>query len=211
MTAAKRTVAEAWAAVMADVQAVGKTGHNSSQNYNFRGIDGVIDAVGPAMRTHGVFVIPSVREANYRDVEVGKNRTLMREVTVKVKYVIIGPAGDPLVVPEIPEFGDVVGESMDSGDKGTAKAMSVAYRIFLLQALSIPTHSGDPDESSYERATAAVSWNKNVAKQHLVAKLGKDEAARAWTHLELDQIEEWSEQLADSYVAAWQADSGEAA
>ena len=141
-------VHEALAAVMADVQAIGKEGHNSSQNYAFRGIDGVMNAVGPALRTHGVVIVPNVEDTNYRDVEVGKNRTLMREVTVRVRYTVHGPEGDTLE-------GVVCGESMDSGDKGTAKAFSVAYRTFLLQALTIPTHQPDPDEHSYERSEAA--------------------------------------------------------
>ncbi|STD70275.1 ERF family protein [Corynebacterium renale] len=41
----------ALARVMADVKAVGKSGYNSHQNYNFRGIDGVMNGVGPALRT----------------------------------------------------------------------------------------------------------------------------------------------------------------
>ena len=48
----------------------------------------------------------------------------------------------------------VPGESMDAGDKGTPKAMSVALRIALLQALCIPTDEPDPDTHSYERAAA---------------------------------------------------------
>lgn len=141
------TVVQALASVMAEVQSVGKDGKNTQQGYNFRGIDGVVNAVGPALRKHGVVIIPTLLESNYRDIEVGKNRTLMREVTVTVRYTIHGPAGDTLE-------GTVVGESMDSGDKGTAKAFSVAYRTFLLQALTIPTHQPDPDEQTYERSEA---------------------------------------------------------
>ena len=173
------TVVQALAAVMADVQAVGKEGHNSSQNYAFRGIDGVMNAVGPALRRHGVIVIPTVLDSNYRDVEVGKNRTLMREVTVTVRYTIHGPAGDTLE-------GVVVGESMDSGDKGTAKAFSVAYRTFLLQALTIPTHQPDPDEHSFERSEAVVedpaAPGLRTALQGAIDKLDDDEKAalKAW-------------------------------
>lgn len=147
------TVHEAWSRVMAAVQSVGKTGHNKQQDYSFRGIDAVLNAAGPAMREHGVVVIPSLLDAQYRDIEVGKNRTTMREVTVRVRYTIFGPAGDMLVHESDPDFGVVPGESMDSGDKGTAKAMSVAYRTFLIQALTIPTHDPDPDEKTYERAS----------------------------------------------------------
>ena len=141
-------VVQAFAAVMDDVRKVTKDGRNTAQNFNFRGIDGVMNAVGPALRKHGVVIVPKVLHTNYRDIEVGKNRTLMREVTVEVGYTIHGPNGDTIE-------GSAPGESMDSGDKGTAKAMSVAYRTFLLQALTIPTDEPDPDEHSYERAPAA--------------------------------------------------------
>jgi hypothetical protein len=40
---------------------------------------------------------------------------------------------------------------MDWGDKGTPKAMSVAFRTFLLQALTIPTDEAEPDAQVYER------------------------------------------------------------
>lgn len=139
-----------WARVMEKVQAVGKTGRNTSQNYSFRGIDAVVNAVGPALREFGVTVVPHEAVCHYRDVEVGKNRTLMREVTVRVTYRVYGPGGDWF-------DGEAWGESMDSGDKGTPKAFSVAYRTFLLQALTIPTDEPEPDASSYERASSAVA------------------------------------------------------
>jgi hypothetical protein len=194
------TVYQAWSAVMADVQAVGKTGRNKQQNYNFRGVDAVVNAAGPAMREHGVIVGPTVKETHYRDITVGQNHTAMREVTVKVRYSVIGPAGDVLTVPDEPEFGVVCGESMDSGDKGTAKAMSVAYRIFLLQALCIPTDEPDPDEHSYERAApppAPVLPEGHVwvsdAKSSVMAVVQGDKraAGRAWkaAGLPLDGIE----------------------
>jgi len=47
-----------------------------------------------------------------------------------------------------------VAESMDSGDKATAKAMSVAFRTALLQTLCLPTDESDPDADSYVRSAA---------------------------------------------------------
>lgn len=139
------TVTQALLAVMEEVRAVGKDGHNQQQNYPFRGIDGVVNAVGPALRKHGVLVVPELEAASYRDCLVGQKQTPQRECTVKVNYTFYGPAGDHITA-------SVPGEALDSGDKSTAKAMSVAYRICLLQALTIPTHEADPDESSPERA-----------------------------------------------------------
>ena len=55
--------------------------------------------------------------------------------------------------------GPVIGEGMDSGDKSSAKAMSVAYRIALIQLLAIPTGDRDPDHDVYERAAGATPAN----------------------------------------------------
>ena len=142
----KPTIIEALLAVMADVQAVGKNDFNNQQRYAFRGIDAVINTVGPAFRRHGVIAVPVSTESRYRDVQTSTGKP-SRECTVTVTYRFFGPGGDHIdaVVP---------GESLDVGDKGTPKAMSVALRIALLQALCIPTDEPDPDAHSYERAAA---------------------------------------------------------
>ena len=65
------------------------------------------------------------------------------------------------------------GESMDFGDKGAPKAMSVAYRIALLQTLCIPTDDPDPDSQSYEREherPAPEATAEQVAKYDELAK-----------------------------------------
>jgi len=131
-------------AAMEEVQAVRKEGFNDQQRYNFRGIDQVVNAVGPIFRKHKIIPVPHDCTAKYRDVLTSKGNP-SREVTVAATYRFYGPAGDFIeaIVP---------GESMDSGDKGTPKAMSVAYRIVLLQMLCIPTDEADPDSQSYERA-----------------------------------------------------------
>ena len=138
-------VQQALAAVMADVQSVGKTEKNQQQGFSFRGIDAVLNAVGPALRKHGVVVMPTVLEHTYGSVEVGRNRTPMAHVTVKVTYTFYGPDSTALAA-------TVIGEAMDSGDKAVAKAMSVAFRIALLQALALPTDEPDPDADTYERS-----------------------------------------------------------
>ena len=150
VSARDHDVITCWAAVMAEVQSVGKDGTNTQQGYRFRGIDGVMNAVGPALRKHGVVIVPTVEESNYREVEVGAKRTLQRECTVRVKYTVYGPNGGCF-------SGTVYGEALDSGDKATAKAHSVAYRTFLLQALTIPTDDPDPDQHSVERSTRATA------------------------------------------------------
>lgn len=140
-------IAQAMSAIMSEVGAIAKKDKNTAQGFNFRGIDSVVNAVSPALQKHGVIVVPTVQDYEYATVEVGKNRTAMGHVRVKVTYTFIGAQGDEIKA-------TVVGEAMDSGDKATAKAMSVAFRTALLQALSLPTDEIDPDATSYERSGA---------------------------------------------------------
>jgi hypothetical protein len=181
-TTTKPTVFEALAAVMAEVQAVGKGDHNKQQGYNFRGIDATINAVGPAFRKHGIIAVPHASEARYRDVQTSTGKP-SRECTVRVTYRFYGPAGD-FIDAEVP------GESMDFGDKGAPKAMSVAYRIALLQALCIPTDEPEPDSYSYERSApppppqAETDWAWASAFENKVnASSSQQELSERWTEL----------------------------
>lgn len=137
------TVHQALTKVMGDVQAVRKDSKNQAQKFNFRGIDAVMNAVGPALRKHGVTILPEDVEV-HRSNGTTANGKQTAEVVIKATYRIYGPSGDSI-------HGKVAAEAMDFGDKAVAKAMSVAYRTFLLQALTIPTDEPDPDGESFER------------------------------------------------------------
>lgn len=130
--------------VMQDVGAVRKNDKNTHQNFKFRGIDAVVNAVYPAFVKHGLVCIPSVLEHEYETVTIGGKGTQMGRVSMLVSYRIVAPDGSSV-------NGEVRAEAMDSGDKATAKCMSVAYRTFLLQTLCLPTDEPDPDADSYER------------------------------------------------------------
>jgi hypothetical protein len=147
MENSKLSIAQALNEVMKAVGGIAKKDRNQAQGFNFRGIDSVVNAVSPQLQKFGVVVVPSVEDYSYDTVEIGRNRTAMGHVKVKVTYTFIGASGDAIKT-------TVVGEAMDSGDKATAKAMSVAFRTALLQALCLPTDEPDPDATSYERSSA---------------------------------------------------------
>jgi hypothetical protein len=128
--------------VMNDVQGVSKKDKNLAQGFNFRGIDAVVNAVGPAFRKHGGFLVPKVINKT-ASILPTKNGGSMNAVALEVEFAIYGSEGEPIT-------GLVASEAFDSGDKATAKAMSVALRTFLLQALLLPTDEADPDSQSYE-------------------------------------------------------------
>lgn len=148
-------VQEAIVAVMADVREIGKGDKNDFHNFMFRGIDRVLNHVGPALRRHGLVVTPELRALESRDITTSKGKK-EREVTVTVAYHFRGPEGDVLDPPVV-----VPGEASDSGDKAVAKAMSVAQRTCYIQAFNIPTGEIDPDRHTVVRAVDPLVRVKN--------------------------------------------------
>ena len=157
-------------AVMNDVQGVGKHDRNSQAGFNFRGIDAVTNAVGPALRKHGVIVAPEVLDYQYGTVVVGQKRTEMGHARLLIAFTWYGPEGDSI-------RSVAAGEAFDSGDKATAKAHSVAFRTAMLQTLCLPTDEPDPDQTSYERSDAPPPDPLTQAKAnvwHLAQAKGLD-------------------------------------
>lgn len=142
MTESNESARQVILAVMKEVQAVSKSNVNQQQGFKFRGIDAVVNAVGPALRKHEGFIVPQVDTVNYSSAQTARGG-LMNICRVSVTYSVYGPDGTAV-------SGTVFAEAFDAGDKATAKAMSVAYRTFLLQVLCLPTDEPDPDEFTYE-------------------------------------------------------------
>lgn len=154
-----KSVHAAWADVMSELIAISKGEKYEGQGggFMFRGIDRVMNAVGPVLRENRVIVIPcavSLESERYTT----KGGTGMRNVTVQMQYTVTGPDGDSFV-------GSAYGEAADSGDKATSKAESVAYRTFLLQALTIPTHDPEPDMNVHERDYSEPTGNGRPRQQ----------------------------------------------
>jgi hypothetical protein len=92
----------------------------------------------------GGVVVPRLVEKLY-ERGVTKSGTSTIEVFLTVEFAWYGTDGGE------PICGTVAAEAMDMSDKSTAKAMSVAFRTFLLQTLMLPTDEKDPDADFIER------------------------------------------------------------
>jgi hypothetical protein len=144
---------ESMALVMADVDHVAKRDRNEAQKFLFRGVDAVVNAVGPVLRKHKVIVIPSVESVEYASI-VSRNGGSLTSCRLVATYTF--HAEDGTSIPS-----RVAAEAFDSGDKATPKAMSVAFRTALLQALTLPTDDPDPDGQTFQ--TAAPSPKASAA------------------------------------------------
>lgn len=129
----------------AEIGTVGKGDRYKSPqtNYDYRGIERVLNAVSPITRRHGIVIMPSIVDVSYRDIARASGGR-MQECTVTMQYRFIGPMGDHL-------DAVVVGEALDTADKAAAKAQSVAWRVCLIQAFQIATADPDPESVRLER------------------------------------------------------------
>ena len=130
-------------AVQNDLCAEGitKARKNQAQNYNFRGIDDVYNALSPLLAKHGLCILPRII-ARTCDERQTKSGGAMFYVTVEAEFDFVAASdGSTHVV-------RTFGEAMDSADKATNKAMSAAYKYAAFQAFAIPTE-GDNDADAH--------------------------------------------------------------
>lgn len=155
--------------VSKEVGAVKKDQRNQQQGFSFRGIDQVVNSTHTAFSSRGIVALPHVQDVTYDEFSTSRgNRQAW--VKVLVDYVFHGPDGDSVTA-------RVAAEAADSADKGTSKAMSVAYRTALLQVLHLPTDDPDPDSEYVERGAAPAACAGAGELAAAIAAKGLDMAA----------------------------------
>lgn len=152
----KKTVYERWSAVMNDLRELQKSDRNDFHKFMFRGIDSVMNATGSPFRKHGVMVVPTPVQM-WTDTASSNGGKLTQIIRVQMKYTVYGVDGDSFE-------GGAFGEANDLADKATAKAQSVAFRTFLLQSLTLPTHDTDPDNEGeqLEQSKGKPTWAVHI-------------------------------------------------
>ena len=157
--AAPEIAASVYEKIAAVQSALAKTGisksrKNQQQNYQFRGIDDVYDALAPLLAEHGLCIIPRMvnREVIERQT---RNGGALFYVTVEAEFDFVS-ANDGSA-----HTARTFGEAMDSGDKATNKAMSAAYKYAALMTFAIPTE-GDNDADATTHDVAPRSSAKEA-------------------------------------------------
>lgn len=147
--------------VQADLcdEGIAKLSRNSSQGYNFRGIDDVYNALSPLLAKHGLCILPRMISRTCDEVPT-KSGGSMRYVVVEAEFDFV--SSEDGSTHTVKTFG----EAMDSGDKATNKAMSAAYKYAAFQAFSIPTEGNeDADAASPEPAARSSRPAQAPAKK----------------------------------------------
>lgn len=129
---------ESISAIIADCPAIGKDSRNSQQNFMYRGVDAVMNVFQPLFAKHKVFVVPEVIESHREERQTARGGNLIYTV-LKMRYTFYAEDGTSV-------SAVVQGEGMDSADKSSNKAMSVAFKYACFQVFCIPTEEmKDPD------------------------------------------------------------------
>lgn len=126
---------------------ISKSSRNQQQGFMFRGIDAVYNALSPLLAKHKLLILPRCvsRESTERTTKAGG---VLFYVVVLAEFDFVSAVdGSKHTV-------SMFGEAMDSGDKATNKAMSIAYKYAAFQAFCIPTEETavDPDGEVHQVA-----------------------------------------------------------
>lgn len=159
------SIFESISKVMGEIGAVGKNTKNQQQGFMYRGIDAVMNAINPALVKHKVFVVPEVLEQTREERTNAKGTTLIYSI-IKVKYTFYAEDGTSV-------SATVIGEGMDTGDKATNKAMSIAFKYACFQVFCIPTEEMvDPDAECHEVKAKTIDAIKAKAIEDKAEELG---------------------------------------
>ena len=155
--------------VQADLASIGitKFRENSQQNYMFRGIDDIYNAVSGILAKNKLCIIPRV-VSRVSEARQSRSGGTLFYVTVEVHYDFVS-ASDGSSCTAV-----FYGEAMDSADKATNKAMSAAYKYMMIQTFCIPTEGdNDADARTHEPGPALASHQQVTEINAMLQALGK--------------------------------------
>ena len=153
---------------MRQLGAIGKDSYNQQQKFMYRGVDAVMNALNPVLTANHVFCVPEVLEQHREERQTRNGGNLIYSI-LKMCYTLYAEDGSSV-------SATVIGEGMDSADKSSNKAMSVAYKYAMFQIFSIPTEEmADPDADTPPESTPKIDNKaaRNNAWTALATALGK--------------------------------------
>ena len=130
-------------AIMRDAPVISKDSKNTTQGFMFRGVDAVYNRLHELLAKHGVYTTSEIIGDVHEERHTKSGGALIYRL-YKIRYTFHAEDGSSVST-------EVAGEAMDSGDKASIKAFSVAHKYAFFQCFTIPTAEMiDPDSESHE-------------------------------------------------------------
>ena len=123
-----------------EVGAIKKRKLNNQQGFLYRGVDDAMNELHGVFARCGLFCVPEVLEQTREERQTARGVNLIYSI-LKVRFTFYSVDGSSI-------SSTVIGEGMDSGDKASNKALSVAFKYAVFQAFCIPTEAVDPDATT---------------------------------------------------------------
>ena len=166
---------KALATVNKSIKAIGKDRTNQQQGFKFRGIDDVMNELHSLFAANEIIILQTVNEVTVTE-RTNQRGTALFYVRINVTYHFTHSDGSHADI-------TVYGEAMDSGDKATTKAMSIALKYALLQMFLIPTEEDkDPDAVAHEVKAKLPDTNMETSPEFTEA-MTKVETCDTTDHL----------------------------
>lgn len=129
---------------MDEVGFVSKSRTNDLQKYKYRGIEEIYASVQKVFAKYGIYSVNTILSERSEE-RTTKNGSHLIYRILHIRHRFYCSADSSYIETE------TIGEGMDSGDKASNKAMSVAEKYSIIQLLKIPTSEAiDPDAESHE-------------------------------------------------------------
>lgn len=138
-------VTQAISNIVTEMPGLAKTLRQKNQDYMYRGVEQISEALKPLLAKHGVVIVPNVRSCEMSpalDAKPGWYDTVLQ-----IDWSIYGPDGDYI-------SATTVGVGRDNSDKGSNKAHSQAYKYLVVTLFSIADDTQDTDVTPATRRDA---------------------------------------------------------
>lgn len=191
-------------------EGIAKDRSNQQQNYRFRGIDDVYNALAPLLAKHKLIITPKGLGRTCEERQ-SKNGATLFYVNVSAEYELCSALDGSTKV-----AGPFYGEAMDSADKATNKAQSAAYKYMAMQQFCIPTE-GDNDadanthdvapKSTRSAADMAINMLRGCSSDPALFKEAWAKNAEGWKQvLDIEDVKRvWA--VKDELVAKFKAEA----
>jgi hypothetical protein len=126
---------------------ISKSRENKEQKFKFRGIDETLNALAPVLATHGLVVLPRMLSRQITERQTRSGNPLFSVVVEAEFDFVAAEDGSKHTV-------KTYGEAMDTGDKATNKAMSIAYKYAAFLAFCIPVEGMGEDADTHTHDVA---------------------------------------------------------
>ncbi|HBM7655355.1 TPA: ERF family protein [Enterobacter cloacae] len=168
----------------------------SQVNYAFRGIDDIYNALAPELVKNKLLILPRYTERTSVE-RTSKNGGALFYITVRGDFDFVSTEDGSI------HTVTTYGEAMDSGDKATNKAMSIAYKYAAFQAFCIPTEETalDADAEVHQVAPqdAEAALREFGDKAQLAQSVEELQGAYKEVWPKLGGVKSYEERAAETY------------